>query len=108
MYQKKFKRSYSRQWLDYVMVDELGELILPNYITSAFKRVLEKNNLRPIRFHDLRHTSASLLLANGVQLKDIQMWLGHSDFSTTANIYAHLDASSKMSSLAAISGVVNI
>lgn len=108
MYRKKFKRSYSKEWLDYVMVDELGGLIMPNYVTSAFKRLLEKNDLRPIRFHDLRHTSASLLLNNGVQLKDIQMWLGHSDFATTANIYAHLDANSKTASLAAISGVVSI
>lgn len=108
MYQRKFKRSYNKEWIDYVMVDELGGLILPNYITSAFKRFLEKNNLRPIRFHDLRHTSASLLLNNGVQLKDIQMWLGHSDFATTANIYAHLDANSKTTSLAAISGAISI
>lgn len=108
MYRKKFKRSYNKEWLDYVMVDELGGLIMPNYVTSAFKRVLTKNDLRPIRFHDLRHTSASLLLNNGVQLKDIQMWLGHSDFATTANIYAHLDASSKTASLAAIAGVVSI
>ncbi len=108
MYRKKFKRSYNKDWLDYVMVDELGGLIMPNYVTSAFKRVLTKNDLRPIRFHDLRHTSASLLLNNGVQLKDIQMWLGHSDFATTANIYAHLDASSKTTSLAAIAGVVTI
>ena len=108
MYRKKFKRSYSKEWSDYVMVDELGGLIMPNYVTSAFKRLLEKNELRPIRFHDLRHTSASLLLNNGVQLKDIQMWLGHSDFATTANIYAHLDASSKTASLAAIAGVVSI
>ena len=108
MYRKKFKRSYSKEWSDYVMVDELGGLIMPNYVTSAFKRLLEKNELRPIRFHDLRHTSASLLLNNGVQLKDIQMWLGHSDFATTANIYAHLDANSKSASLAAISGVVSI
>ena len=108
MYRKKFKRSYNKEWLDYVMVDELGGLIMPNYVTSAFKRLLTKNDLRPIRFHDLRHTSASLLLNNGVQLKDIQMWLGHSDFATTANIYAHLDASSKTASLAAIAGVVSI
>ena len=108
MYRKKFKRSYNKEWLDYVMVDELGGLIMPNYVTSAFKRLLIKNDLRPIRFHDLRHTSASLLLNNGVQLKDIQMWLGHSDFATTANIYAHLDANSKTASLAAISGVVSI
>ena len=51
-----------------------------------------------MRFHDLRHSCASLLLANGVPLKQIQEWLGHSDFSTTTNIYAHLDYRSKISS----------
>ena len=55
-----------------------------------------------IRFHDLRHSCASLLLANGVPMKQIQEWLGHSDFSTTANIYAHLDYHSKISSAEAI------
>ena len=55
-----------------------------------------------MRFHDLRHSCASLLLANGVPLKQIQEWLGHSDFSTTANIYAHLDYRSKLSSAKAM------
>ena len=55
-----------------------------------------------IRFHDLRHSCASLLLANGVPMKQIQEWLGHSDFSTTANIYAHLDYASKLSSAQAM------
>ena len=68
----------------------------------AWKRLLEKNNMRVIRFHDLRHSCASLLLANGVPLKKIQEWLGHSDFSTTANIYAHLDYTSKLSSAKAM------
>ena len=54
--------------------------------------------MRQIRYHDLRHSCASLLLANGVPMKQIQEWLGHSDFSTTANIYAHLDYSSKLTS----------
>ncbi len=111
-YQKKFKRAYNKEWLGYVMVDELGELILPNYITSAFKRLLEKNEFRSIRFHDLRHTCASLLLnkgkANGITLKDIQVWLGHSDFSTTANTYSHLDANSKTGSLDTLAKVVNL
>ena len=48
-----------------------------------------------MRFHDLRHSCASLLLANGVPLKHIQEWLGHSDFTITANICAHLDYKSK-------------
>ncbi|WP_445667253.1 tyrosine-type recombinase/integrase [Paenibacillus sp. FSL K6-1230] len=47
---------------------------------------LKKYNLRRIRFHDLRHSCASLLLANGVSLKEIQAWLGYSHYSTTANI----------------------
>lgn len=54
------------------------------------------------RFHELSHTCASLLLANGVPMKQIQEWLGHSDFSTTANIYAHLDYHSKLSSAEAM------
>ena len=58
--------------------------------------------LRRMRFHDLRHSCASLLLANGVPLKHIQEWLGHSDFTTTANIYAHLDYKSKITSAQAM------
>ena len=58
--------------------------------------------MKRIRFHDLRHSCASLLYANGVSLKEIQEWLGHSDISTTSNIYTHLDFSSKVSSANAI------
>ena len=54
------------------------------------------------RFHELSHSCASLLLANGVPLKHIQEWLGHSDFTTTANIYAHLDYKSKITSAQAM------
>ena len=54
--------------------------------------------MRRIRFHDLRHSCASLLLENNVPMKEIQEWLGHSDFSTTANIYAHLEYKAKISS----------
>ena len=83
-------------------------LIIPDYTTDAFPRFLEKNNLRRIRFHDLRHSCASLLLANGVAMKQIQEWLGHSDFSTTANIYAHLDFNSKLASAdAMVNGLQN-
>ena len=73
-------------------------IISPDYLTDAFPKLLEKNGLRRIRYHDLRHSCASLLLANGVPMKQIQEWLGHSDFSTTANVYAHLDYNSKLSS----------
>lgn len=91
-------RSYNRRYLDYVCVNEMGTLISPNYISGTFPKLLEKNGLRKIRFHDLRHSCASLLLANNIPMKQIQEWLGHSDFSATANIYAHLDYSSKVAS----------
>ena len=50
----------------------------------------------------LRHSCASLLLANGVQMKLIQEWLGHSDISTTSNVYSHVDSESKRLSAQAI------
>ena len=74
----------------------------PNFITQHFEILLAKNKRKKIRFHDLRHSCASLLYANGVSLKEIQEWLGHSDISTTSNIYTHLDFSSKVSSANAI------
>jgi integrase len=87
---------YNHGYDGFVFVDELGERMRANYLTSAFPKFLEDHGLRRMRFHDLRHSCASLLLANGVPMKQIQEWLGHSDFSTTANIYAHLEYSSKV------------
>ena len=58
--------------------------------------------MRRIRFHDLRHSCTTLLYANGVALKDIQEWLGHSD------IYTHLDYSSKVASANAILNIFPI
>lgn len=101
-YRKLCGRSYCKEYLDYIFVNEMGERWKPRYLSDGFKRILEQNGLRRIRFHDLRHTCASLLLANNVPMKKIQEWLGHSDFSTTANIYAHLDFQSKISSAKAM------
>ena len=93
---------YNHEYDGFVFVDELGERMRANYLTSAFPKFLEDHGLRRMRFHDLRHSCASLLLANGVPLKHIQEWLGHSDFTTTANIYAHLDYKSKITSVQAM------
>lgn len=49
-----------------------------------------------------RHSCASLLLANGVSLKEIQEWLGHSNYATTADIYSHLEYKSKISSASTV------
>ena len=93
---------YNYDYDGYVFVDEMGNRMKPNYLTTEFPDFCEKHGLRRMRFHDLRHSCASLLLANGVPLKQIQEWLGHSDFSTTANIYAHLDYTSKLTSAQAM------
>lgn len=100
-----FGKGYNRKGRGYICVDQLGNLIEPNYVTQHFPILLKNSKLRRIRFHDLRHSCASLLLANGISMKEIQEWLGHSNFSTTANIYAHLDASSKQISAKTLSGV---
>jgi integrase len=95
MFRRLFKKSYCRDYLDYICVDQCGNLLRPNYVTEHFAWVIQKYDLRKIRFHDLRHTCASLLLSNGISMKQIQLWLGHSTFSTTADIYAHLDFSAQ-------------
>ena len=86
--------SYNQEWLEYICVDDCGELIRPDYVTETFLKLLKKKKLKQIRFHDLRHTCASILLKNGANMKEIQAWLGHSNYNTTANLYAHLDTSS--------------
>jgi len=62
----------------------------PGYITERFYKLIRKHGLPQIRFHDLRHSAATMLLANGFSLKEIQEYLGHADIGTTANIYGHL------------------
>ena len=80
---------------DYIFKRDNGKTYSPDYISRGFSKILLTNNLPHIRFHDLRHSCASLLVANGFNLKDIQEWLGHADIQTTANIYAHLDSERK-------------
>ena len=100
--QKIMRRGYCKKYTDYICVDAIGEIIKPDYVTNHFKILLRDNGLKQIRFHDLRHSCASLLLANGVPMKMIQDWLGHSDMGTTANIYSHIDSESKKVSAIAI------
>ena len=107
-FKKAFGKSYSKEYQDYVFVKPDGVLVRPDYISQHFKILLEKNNLKHIRFHDLRHSCASLLLAKGIPMKSIQEWLGHSNFLTTANIYAHLDSNSKQLSAQTLASALSV
>ncbi|WP_278909783.1 tyrosine-type recombinase/integrase [Faecalicoccus pleomorphus] len=92
---KLCRSSYISKYKAYIYVNEIGERIRPNYITTNFQSKLVKNGMRKIRFHDLRHSCATLLLSQDVSLKDIQEWLGHEDVTTTEKIYAHYNYKKK-------------
>ena len=90
-----FKSIYTKKWKGFVCVGENGELIKPDRVTRTFRKLINECGLKKIRLHDLRHSCATLLYEQDIQLKDIQMWLGHSDIQTTANIYSHFDYTRK-------------
>ncbi len=96
---------YENKYADYICVDDLGYLVKPDTVSARFKTILEKNNLPKITYHELRHSCASLLLSKGVGMKEIQEWLGHSTYNTTADIYSHLSYSSKIGVANAINNV---
>lgn len=104
-YKKLCGTSYNKKQGMYIYVDQLGNRIKPDYLTREFPKFMLEHGFRRMRFHDLRHSCASLLLACGIPLKQIQEWLGHSDFAITANTYAHLEFNSKLVSANAMTWI---
>lgn len=76
---------------DYICKLADGTPLNVNSLSHKFRRLLQNCGMPPIRFHDLRHSVASYLLKNGVSLKEIQLWCGHSDIAVTAMLYTHVD-----------------
>lgn len=98
-YLKKVKRQQKEQKLlcgkgysdsGYVCVWADGTPLKVDYISRRFSEIINKYGLEKIRFHDLRHTNATLLLSKGVNIKWISEWLGHSNITTTMDIYSHV------------------
>ncbi|MCI2056703.1 MAG: site-specific integrase [Oscillibacter sp.] len=89
-YRKTFRGHYNKAWINCVCVTPTGDIISPDAVTEGFAKFIKKHNLKKVTYHGLRHGSASMLVANGVPMKQIQLWLGHSNYSTTADIYSHL------------------
>lgn len=68
----------------------LGTALHPRNVLRTLHAILKTAGLPQKRFHDLRHSAASLLIAEGVQLAEVSMLLGHSELRVTADLYTHL------------------
>ena len=86
--EKLFGKDYQKS--DYVFTWQDGKPYRPVYVHHAFTKTLKKNNFPHMAFHDLRHSTASILYDKKWELKDIQKWLGHSNIQTTGDIYTHI------------------
>lgn len=105
-YKKLGGKDYDTEFEGFICCDPYGKLISPNTVTHDFHYVIKKNGLKMLRFHDLRHSCASLLLANDIPMKTIQEWLGHATFNITANLYSHLEYNAKVASAETIARVL--
>ena len=93
---------------DFVCTWPDGTPITPNYLSRTFHQVIAHSTLPQIRLHDLRHSCASNLLANGFSVVEVQQWLGHSEASTTLNFYSHVDSASKKRISTALDQLLNV
>ena len=102
---REFVHNYTEKDSEYIYLKPNGEKYTPGYISGEFKRHLKENKFRDIRFHDLRHSCASILINSKerVSLREIQLWLGHSNFASTLR-YAHLQTEAKNDVANVISG----
>lgn len=81
----------TQEYKEFICVNEIGERIKLDYFTSKFEKILKQNNLQHIRLHDLRHSCLTALVANGIPMKVVQQYARHANYTTTANIYTHVD-----------------
>lgn len=80
---------------DYVVRYSNGDPVSIATLNTRFKNILERNGLRHIRLHDLRHTVATLMLEGGFSIKIVQSWMRHANPGTLMNVYAHISPSTK-------------
>lgn len=97
-----FGTAYNTNWPDYLIRYDDGKLVSPNALTRYFKQFIDRNKFKSIRFHDLRHSCASILYANGIDLMTIQEILGHAQLTTTI-MYTHKLSDRKTAALTQMS-----
>lgn len=84
----RYRKDYDDQ--NFVVATKLGTFVLPSNIARAYRLIRNKLDIKQIRFHDLRHTHASLLFKQNVHPKIVQERLGHSSIETTLDTYSHM------------------
>lgn len=99
--EEMFGCAYVQDWNGYLMRYKDGQLISPNALTRAFSQFIEKHGFKKVRYHDLRHSCASILYANGTDIMTIQEILGHAQLTTTL-MYTHKLSDRKTLALAQI------
>lgn len=106
--QKEQKLKFGKYYTDsnFIFTKENGENINPGSFSHTFADFLKKNNLRHIRLHDLRHTNATLMLMSNVPAKIASARLGHSNISTTLDIYSHVLKDMEKEVSDTISGII--
>ena len=95
-------------WEDHQLVftTSKGTPLEKSGLTKRFRKLLEVAGLPPMRFHDLRHSCASILLAQGVPMNVVQRVLGHSSISVTVDIYGHLLPTAKQEAAAIMDAIL--
>ncbi len=95
--QEEYKRQFGDEYYDHGLINcyPNGNPIDPRNFSKQFSYLLKKNGLKPCRFHDLRHSCATLMLNSGVPMKVASEILGHSSIGITADLYSHVIADAK-------------
>lgn len=90
-FQQAHRDRAGKNWTEtnYVFTSSVGTPLEPQHITQSMKTLCERAGIRRIRFHDLRHSCATLLIESGVPLITVKELLGHSNIMITANTYTH-------------------
>jgi integrase len=92
---------------DIVFSDPDGSLLLPDTVSHCFGKLMRQLGIEDVRFHDLRHTHATMMLKLNINAKIIQARLGHSSYQVTMDIYAHLMSDSQIGAIEAFEDHLN-
>ncbi|EKQ50308.1 MULTISPECIES: tyrosine-type recombinase/integrase [unclassified Clostridium] len=103
------KNKFDDKYPNLLLVQENGKFIIPSSLLQRIKRLMKYCNIeKNIRWHDLRHTNATLLLEGGVSMKVLQERLGHSLMQTTSDIYAHVTDNLNREATQTISNILDL